>query len=41
MEFIKNEIEKCNVLVHCQAGVSRSSSIVIAFLMYEKGMSYE
>ena len=29
------------MFVHCQMGVSRSSCIVIAFLMMEKGMSRE
>ncbi|CAG8508978.1 4732_t:CDS:1 [Paraglomus occultum] len=29
------------VLVHCQAGVSRSTSIVIAFLMHSQRISYE
>jgi protein-tyrosine phosphatase len=29
-----------NVLVHCQMGMSRSSSLVIAFLMKEYGMDY-
>ena len=30
-----------NILVHCTAGVSRSVSIVIAYLMKEKNMTYD
>ena len=30
-----------NVLVHCSQGVSRSVSVVISFLMWESGASYE
>lgn len=33
ISFIKEGISKGGVLVHCFAGVSRSSSCVIAFLM--------
>lgn len=39
MDFIKQHLQKTNVLVHCQAGVSRSSSFVIAFLMKELNLT--
>ena len=38
VNFIKNGKI---VFVHCAAGISRSSSMVIAYLMIEKGMSYD
>ncbi|CAI2366258.1 unnamed protein product [Moneuplotes crassus] len=41
IEFIKNAINKGGtVLVHCYAGVSRSASTVIAYLMIEKGFKF-
>ncbi|KAB0795453.1 hypothetical protein PPYR_12292 [Photinus pyralis] len=40
--FISNAVKlKENVLVHCAAGVSRSSSIVIGYLMVTEKLSYE
>ena len=33
--------ENRNILVHCAAGVSRSASFTIAYLMRKKGMGFE
>lgn len=39
--YVKLNVERnSNILVHCNAGVSRSSAIVIGFLILEKQMSY-
>lgn len=40
VQFIKEGISKGGVLVHCYAGVSRSASCVIAYLMQEKDMTF-
>lgn len=40
ISFIKEAMSKGGVLVHCYAGVSRSASCVIAYLMQERGMSF-
>ena len=41
ISFIKEGIAKGGVLVHCYAGVSRSASCVIAYLMQEKDMKFQ
>lgn len=41
LEFIKNAVNKFqNILIHCNAGVSRSSAIVIGYLMVENNLDY-
>ncbi|CAD8117246.1 unnamed protein product [Paramecium sonneborni] len=39
--FIKQHLEKTNVLVHCQVGVSRSVSILIAYFIKEMNMNFD
>ena len=41
ISFIKEGIARGGVLVHCFAGVSRSSSCVIAYLMQDRGLSFQ
>lgn len=39
--FIKLAVGKgCNILVHCNAGVSRSASVVIGYIMLQENLSY-
>ena len=41
VELIRAQRKKHNVLVHCQGGVSRSASLVIAYLIVERGMDFK
>lgn len=41
ISFIRDALEKTNILVHCLAGVSRSVSLVMAYFIKYHGMSYE
>lgn len=41
ISFMREGIAKGGVLVHCYAGVSRSASCVIAYLMQEKDMKFQ
>ncbi len=41
-EFIENAVQKNeNVIVHCYAGISRSGTIIISYIMRKMNMSYD
>lgn len=41
IEFIKDGVSGGKVLVHCDTGISRASSVVIAYLMKTQKLSYK
>lgn len=40
-DWIRERLEESNILVHCLAGVSRSVSLVLAYLMKHKNMGFD
>lgn len=40
INFIHESLKETNILVHCMAGVSRSVTLVLAYLIKHKGMAY-
>lgn len=40
-EFIEESRKKTNVLVHCAAGISRCSTLLIAYMMQKYGTGFE
>lgn len=41
LTYISNSLKTGKILVHCAAGVSRSASIVIAYVMVTRGLAFE
>lgn len=40
IDFIASSLKETNILVHCMAGVSRSVTLVLAYLMKHHNMTY-
>ena len=40
-EFIENNRKKSNILVHCAAGISRCSTLLIAYMMQKYGLPFD
>lgn len=41
IDFIDNSLKQTNILVHCMAGISRSVTLVLAYLMKHHKMTYD
>jgi atypical dual specificity phosphatase len=40
LSFIESSLERTNILVHCMAGISRSVTLVLAYLMKYKNLTF-
>ena len=41
LEWVEKQLQTKNVLIHCHMGISRSASLVLAFLMKNFGMTLD